>query len=82
MTREAQCHERLTKVFREVFDNPTLKIKDDYDASSIPGWDSLAHVNLIVSIEEEFGISFTTAEIASFSCVGDVKKLILERAEL
>jgi acyl carrier protein len=59
-----------------------LEIRDDYDASSIPGWDSLAYVNLIVSIEEEFGISFKTAEIASLSCVGDIKRLITERAEL
>ena len=57
MTKEIQCHKRLTKVFREAFDSPALKISDDHDASSIPGWDSLAHVNLVISIEEEFGIN-------------------------
>ena len=82
MTKEAQCHERLTKVFREVFDERSLQIKDDYNASNIPGWDSLMHINLIVEIEEEFGISFSTAEISGFACVGDVKKLILQRAAL
>ncbi len=80
MTNEEQCHDRLTKVFQEVFDRPSLKIKDEFDAESIPGWDSLMHINLIVAIEEEFGISFSTAEIAGFKCIGDVKKLILRRA--
>jgi acyl carrier protein len=79
---EFQYHERLTMIFREVFDDPGLEIKDDYDASRIDGWDSLAQVNLIVSIEEEFGIDFTTAEIALLTCVGDVKKIIIERSEL
>ena len=82
MTKEFQCHMRLTKVFQSVFDDPTLEIKDEYDSSSIPGWDSLAQINLIVSIEEEFGISFTTEEISSLSCIGDVKKLTIERTEL
>jgi acyl carrier protein len=82
MTKESQCHERLTKVFREVFDDPSLQIEDDFNASNIPGWDSLAHINLIVEIEEEFGISFSTAEIAGFTCVGDVKKMIMQRAAL
>lgn len=82
MTKEDRCHERLTKVFRDVFDNPSLQIKEDYNAGNIPGWDSLAHINLIVEIEEEFGISFSTAEISGFACVGDVKKLILQRAAI
>jgi acyl carrier protein len=82
MTKESRCHERLTNVFREVFDNPLLQIEDDYNAESIPNWDSLAHINLIVLIEEEFGISFSTAEISGFTCVGDVKKLILQRAAI
>lgn len=82
MTKETQCHERLTNVFREVFDDPALQIKDEYNASSITGWDSLAHINLIVGIEEEFGINFSTSEIAGFTCVGDVKRLVVERAAL
>jgi acyl carrier protein len=82
MTQHIQCHERLTKVFREIFDDPSLEIKDEYNASDIPGWDSLAHVNLVVSIEDEFDIKFTTAEIASLTCVGDAKELILTRARL
>lgn len=80
--KENQCHERLTRVFQETFDNPSLQIKDDYNAKSIPDWDSLMHINLIVAIEEEFDIIFTTKEIAEFACIGDVKKLVLQRARI
>ena len=27
---------------------------------SLPGWDSLGHMRLIVELEEEFGVSFPT----------------------
>jgi len=68
--------EALQIVFRDVFDRPDLVIGAETDAADIEGWDSLMHINLIVAIEERFGIAFTTAEIGSFSCVGDVVALI------
>lgn len=76
---QLECHDRLTKVFREVFDDPSLVIKDEYTANDIPGWDSVTHVNLIVSVEEEFGISFSTAEIASLGSIGEFREVILAR---
>ena len=55
---------RLQKVFRDVFDEPTLEFRDDLNAESVEGWDSLGHINLIVAAEKEFGIRLTTSEIA------------------
>jgi acyl carrier protein len=69
-------HSRLTAVFRDVFDNRTLVISPATTAKDVEGWDSYAHVNLIVAIEETFGVAFTTREIGSFSCVGDVIDLL------
>jgi acyl carrier protein len=74
-----QLHQRLTKVFRELFDQPKLEIQDSYTAADIDGWDSLMQVNLIVAIEEEFDVRFTTNEIASFLCIGDVRKLVVAK---
>lgn len=68
--------ERLTGVFREVFRDPDLAISRDTTAKDIEGWDSFTYLNLIVAVEEEFGVSFTTWELAVFSCVGDVADLL------
>jgi acyl carrier protein len=54
----------LQEVFREVFDDPTLEIRDDMDSSSIEDWDSLRHINMIVAAEKALGIRLTTAEIS------------------
>ena len=38
-------------------------ITDSSDIDSIPGWDSIAHVNIFASLEEELGVEFTDEEI-------------------
>ena len=79
MREPEQFHGRLTRIFRDNFERQSLEIHDHLTAKDIVGWDSLMHVNLVVSIEDEFDVKFTTAEIASFTCIGDVKKAIRTR---
>lgn len=55
MTRE-QILVRLTEIFREVFADESLVIREDMTAEDIEEWDSIEQVYLIVSIEEVFGI--------------------------
>ena len=81
VAQDLNSHERLTKVFREVFEDNSLEIQDDHGPEDIPGWDSLAHVNLLVSIETEFNIRLSTAEMASLERVGDIKGLIVARGK-
>ncbi|MEN9637327.1 MAG: hypothetical protein RL077_5731 [Verrucomicrobiota bacterium] len=66
-------HDRIVSVFREVFDNPALDISDASSAQDVPEWDSLAQVKLIIGLEEEFRIKFTTNEVAEMKCVADLK---------
>jgi acyl carrier protein len=68
--------ERLQSIFRDVFDDADLLIRDEMKADDIPGWDSLNYINLIVSIETEFGVQFDGEEIASLTCVGDLLALL------
>ena len=50
-------------MFREVFRDPGLVICRATTAMDIQGWDSFRHLNLIVAIEAEFDVSFTTREL-------------------
>ena len=52
------------EVFRQVFDDPSIVLRDDMTADDIPGWDSLTHINLMVATEKRFKIKFATAEIS------------------
>jgi len=71
--------DKLTEVFREVFDDDTLVIHDEMTADDVDAWDSLSHVNLMIAIEIAFDISFKQNEIQSFANVGELKKNIEEK---
>lgn len=59
-----------------------LKLADDFElkpemtANQVPGWDSLNHINIIVSIEKEFGIKFKGLEILKAKNIEDLQNLI------
>jgi acyl carrier protein len=70
---------RLGDVFRDVFDDDTLSINEQTIAADVEGWDSLAHIRLIVSIEKAFSLRFSASEIAALDNVGDMAKLIVSK---
>lgn len=73
---DAERERRLTEIFRKLFNLPTLALRDDLTARDVPGWDSLNHVTLMIEIEREFGLRFTSAEIGTLTQVGDLKALV------
>lgn len=68
--------QKLTEVFRTIFNIPDLELRDELTAADVPGWDSFNHVNLVIAIEIEFGVTFTTDEISALQNVGDMKRLL------
>ncbi|HTP27420.1 MAG TPA: acyl carrier protein [Anaeromyxobacteraceae bacterium] len=75
----AEVHEKLTGVFRSVFDDPELTIGETTTAKDVRGWDSIAHVSLIVAVEKAFRLRFTTKEVQALANVGDFIRLIERR---
>jgi acyl carrier protein len=76
-----EIHQKLTLVFRDLFDDPTLEISDATTAKDVAGWDSIMHVTLIVAVEKAFGISFTTKEVKTLANVGSLIQLIANRVK-
>jgi len=71
--------EKLTQVFREVFDDETLVVTDEMTADDVDAWDSLSHVNLMIAIEIAYGIEFKQNEIQNFGNVGELRQSIEEK---
>lgn len=71
---------RLQKVFHQVFDDDTIVIFDAMTTDDYDGWDSVSHIMLVLSVEREFGVRFTAAEIESIENVGAMIRLIMHRA--
>jgi acyl carrier protein len=64
-TAREDLQSELQAVFRRVFDDDELVISEATTATDVDGWDSMAHVNLIIAIEKRFGVSFSGADLGS-----------------
>ena len=73
---------KLTNSFRRVFENVNLVLADEMTAKDVEGWDSLAHINLIMDVEEEFGLRFTVDDIADLKNVGEMIQMLERKLSL
>lgn len=71
MNRE-EIYERLNEVFRDVFDDDTITVRDETTAANIDGWDSHMHISLIDAVEEEFEIRFDMKTVVKMKNVGEM----------
>lgn len=71
---------RLQAIFRDVFDDPKLVISPEIGPDQIADWDSVMQVNLVLAVEAEFEIRFTTDEIGHLRAVADFVRAIESRA--
>jgi acyl carrier protein len=76
MTSTEQIYQRLTEIFREIFEDQSIVPTPEMKAGDVPEWDSLNHINLIVAIEARFKIKFKSTELESLRNVGHLVELI------
>jgi acyl carrier protein len=72
----SETAQKMQAVFQDIFDDEELVLRPDMTAADIEGWDSVTHINLIVAIEREFRVRFTTAEVGALKNVGQLETLI------
>ena len=77
MTRE-EAYERLTKVFRDVFDDEYIVLCDETTSDDIEDWDSFEHINLVVAVEDEFSFKIPMGKVITMKNVGEMVDIILE----
>ena len=78
MNRET-TFERLASIFREVFDDDEIKMDEALTADDVEAWDSLSNIRMIVAVEEDFDVRFSTAEFSRLKNVGEFVDLILQK---
>jgi acyl carrier protein len=67
--------EALSGVFEQVLGRP-VALREDTTGADVDGWDSVAHVMLILASEREFEVRFESSEIANAANVGEFVSLI------
>ncbi len=67
-----EIYEKLTGIFRDVFDDETMEIRDGTTAADIADWDSLTHIMLLSAMEDEFGTRFDMRAVQELKDVGAI----------
>ena len=75
-----EVYSRLKNVFQDVFDK-AVDLKDETTAADVPGWDSLNHITLIGTIEDEFDVKFPMKDVVHMKNVGEMVDKIIAMAE-
>jgi acyl carrier protein len=81
MKDEASLYPELTDIFHEVFGRDDFALTPALTAKDVAGWDSFKQIEIIVTVEEKYGIKLNTREIDSLKCVGDLVAVIARKVE-
>ena len=73
---DTHIYDKLTEIFRDVFLREDLELRPALSAKDVPGWDSFKQIDIILAVEERYGIKLNTKELDSLNNVGDLVRTI------
>lgn len=72
--------ERIKDVMSGVFGVDADTLTEESSQDNVEGWDSIKHLDLIVSLEEEFGVSIPIEEVGNLTNFKYIKLTLEELA--
>jgi acyl carrier protein len=67
---------RVQGIVADLFSIPVAEIMLETSSDTIESWDSLQHLNLMLALEEEFGVQFAPEEIDKLNSVQSIVGLL------
>ena len=72
----ASTFERVQSVASDIFGIPVARITAESSPETIENWDSMQHLNLVLAIEEKFGVQLDPEDIEQMKTIGAVAALV------
>jgi acyl carrier protein len=69
---------RIVKVMSDTFGVAPSTISDTSSPETIPSWDSMNHIHLVVALEAEFGVSFDPEKALEMTSVTAIEQTVRE----
>ena len=80
MLSSDNVYERLNRIFHDVLDDDAIVLSADTTAADVEGWDSMVNVQLMLGVEQEFGVHLSAGQMQALHNVGDLVNAIISRA--
>ena len=71
--------ERTREIVADIFEVPLEQVLPESSPDTIETWDSIHHLNLVLALEQEFGIQFSPEEIEQLLSVELIVALLAEK---
>lgn len=71
---------QLCEIVQDVLGDDELELHEQTTADDVEGWDSLAHINIMVAVEGAYGVTFTSDQLSSFRNLGELQDFLRTRA--
>jgi acyl carrier protein len=68
--------ERVRGIAADVLRIPASQITPQSSPESIEAWDSVQHLNLVLALEQEFGVQFEPEEIDQMSNIDRIRSVL------
>lgn len=68
--------DRLREIVQDVLGDEDLELSTATSAADVEGWDSLAHINIMVAVESAYGVSFTSEQLGAFRDLGELQEFL------
>jgi acyl carrier protein len=72
--------ERIIQVVCNVFRLPAAAVAEGISPDRVEGWDSEKHVELVVALEEQFGLMFDAEEVPELTTLEQMEAIISRHA--
>lgn len=73
---DKQLTDRVRELVADTLQMPKEQVKDDSTAESLPAWDSLNHLNIILAIEQDFDIALPPEEMERMTGIESIVTVI------
>jgi acyl carrier protein len=71
---------KLDRIMSEVFRMRVEELKDELTMKDVENWDSLKHMDLILSIEKGLDVRFSMDDILKMKDIKTIRKIVKEKS--
>ena len=68
--------DRLVRTAADVLGVTPDALSEDASPDTVSSWDSLGHLNLVIALEEEFGVSLSADDVLAMRDVGSIRRVL------
>jgi acyl carrier protein len=71
-----EIYSALREIFADVFGRDDIVLNANTSAKDVADWDSFRQIEIVVAVQERFGVKFRTRDLDELRNVGDLARFV------